>query len=79
VTRSARLDGPHYDFDKFVNVETMRYRPNSLFCFLYTNSCFHGVEPLEDQDVVRDFILYLVRIAGPVVPLKGVGDCPQLS
>ncbi len=66
--------GPHYGFDRFVNVETMRYRPNSLFCFLNTSSCFHGVEPIVDQDVVRDFILYLVRIAGPTVPLKDVAN-----
>lgn len=66
--------GPHYDFDKFVNVETMRYRPNSLFCFLNTNACFHGVESIVDQDVARDIILYLVRIDGPTVPLKGVGN-----
>ena len=57
--------GPHYDFDKFVKVDTMPYRPNSLFCFLRTNTSFHGVEPIEDADVSRDVILYDVRIANP--------------
>ncbi len=57
--------GPHYDFDKFVKVDTMPYRPNSLFCFLRTDTSFHGVEPIEDADIVRDLILYDIRIANP--------------
>jgi hypothetical protein len=57
--------GPHYEFDKFVKVDTMPYRPNSLFCFLRTDTSFHGVEPIEDADIVRDLILYDVRIANP--------------
>lgn len=57
--------GPHYDFDKFVKVDTMPYRPNSLFCFLRTDTSFHGVEPIADENVARDIILYDVRIANP--------------
>jgi hypothetical protein len=66
--------GPHFDFGEFVNVETMRYRPNSLFCFLNTNACFHGVETIADPDIVRDIILYVVRIDGPSVPLRNVAE-----
>ncbi len=59
--------GPHYDFDKFVKVDTMPYRPNSLFCFLRTNVSFHGVEPIADKEVARDLILYDIRVANPGV------------
>ena len=72
--------GPHYDFDKFVNVATMPYRPNSLFCFLNTNAGFHGVETITDENVIRDMLLYVLRIDSPKVPYVGVGayDNPAL-
>lgn len=59
--------GPHYDFDKFVKVDTMPYRPNSMFCFVKTDTSFHGVEPIKDPDIARDIILYDIRIANPSV------------
>lgn len=59
--------GPHYGFDKFVKVDTMPYRPNSLFCFVRTDRSFHGVEPIADKDVARDVILYDIRIVNPSV------------
>jgi hypothetical protein len=57
--------GPHHDFDKFVKVRTMPYRPNSLFGFLKTDLSFHGVEPIEDDDIARDVILYDIRVTNP--------------
>lgn len=74
--------GPHYDFDKFVKVDTMPYRPNSLFCFLRTDTSFHGVEPIADQNIARDIILYDVRIANPSVlqtPAQAATDAPALT
>ena len=59
--------GPHYGFDKFVKVDTMPYRPNSLFCFVKTETSFHGVEPIQDESIARDVILYDVRIANPSI------------
>ncbi|MDP6953956.1 MAG: hypothetical protein QGF53_14475, partial [Alphaproteobacteria bacterium] len=67
--------GPHYDFDKFVNVATMPYQPNSLFCFLNTNVGFHGVETITDENVIRDLLLYVLRIDSPKVPYVGVDEC----
>lgn len=66
--------GPHYSFDGFVKVGTSPYRPNSLHCFLNTNTCFHGVEPITEPGVVRDLLLYVVRIKSPRVPFKSVDD-----
>lgn len=66
IDRSFRCKGgPHYDFDKFVRVQTMPYRANSLFGFLKTDLSFHGVEPIADADVARDVILYDIRITNP--------------
>jgi hypothetical protein len=56
--------GPHYSFAKFDRVTTMPYRPNSLFAFMRTDESFHGVEPITDQDIVRDLLLYDIRITG---------------
>jgi hypothetical protein len=54
--------GPHYPFEQFICVDTMPYRPNSLFGFLKTKTSFHGVEPIADADVRRDIILYDIRL-----------------
>ena len=57
--------GPHHEFDQFIKVQTMPYRSNSLFGFLKTDLSFHGVEPIEEEDIARDVILYDIRIANP--------------
>ena len=57
----------------------MPYRPISLFCFLNTNACFHGVEPIVEANVIRDLILYVVRIENPGVPFKGVADYASMA
>lgn len=54
--------GPHYGFEKFINVDTMPYRPNSVFCFVRTDTSFHGVEPITAENVSRDIILYDIRV-----------------
>jgi hypothetical protein len=44
-------------------VKTAPYRPNSLLAFERSDSSFHGVEPLAEQDVVacnRDLIQYVL-------------------
>ena len=53
----------HYPFEDFVRVKTAPYRPNSLLAFERSDSSFHGVEPLAEQDVVacnRDLIQYVL-------------------
>ncbi len=48
--------GPHYPHDEFERVATMAYAPNSVLGFLKTSNSFHGVEPVEDENVCRDLI-----------------------
>jgi hypothetical protein len=53
----------HYSFEDFDRVKIAPYKPNSLLAFFRTDSSFHGVEPLSDQDVSngdRDLIQYVL-------------------
>ena len=60
--------GPHYGHEMFDKVRTMEYRPNSLFAFFKTDNSFHGVEPITDNGVLRDLLLYDVRVHGGEEP-----------
>lgn len=57
--------GPHYPHQLFHKVKTMEYRPNSLFAFVKSDRSFHGVEPIGDCAVLRDILLYDVRVFAP--------------
>jgi hypothetical protein len=57
--------GPHYPHKLFRKVTTMEYRPNTLFAFLKTDNSFHGVDPIADADVLRDLLLYDIRVEEP--------------
>ena len=54
----------------------MEYLPNSQFAFIKNDRSFHGVEPIGDRDVLRDILLYDVRVFEPKVetqpPASGV-------
>ncbi len=55
--------GTHYQFEDFVRVKTVPYRPNSLLAFRRSDISFHGVEPLSEDDVTaggRDLIQYVL-------------------
>lgn len=52
--------GPHHKFTDFKRVETLPFKPNSLFAFLKTHTSFHGVEPYQGTEP-RDVLLYDVR------------------
>ena len=54
--------GPHYPHDRFHKIVTMPYRRNSLFAFFKTDNSFHGVEPLADSGILRDLMLYDIRV-----------------
>jgi hypothetical protein len=54
--------GPHYPFDRFKAITTMPYKRNSLFAFFKDERSFHGVAPIPDRDIVRDLMLYDVRV-----------------
>jgi hypothetical protein len=55
--------GPHYERENFNLVKTMPFRPNTLFVFQRTDNSFHGVEPIQEEDIKRDLILFNVRTA----------------
>ena len=52
----------HHPYDRFRKVMTMEYRPNTLFAFFKTDHSFHGVEPIGDAEVLRDLLLYDIRV-----------------
>ena len=54
--------GPHHPHKLFRKVTTMQYRPNTLFAFFKTDNSFHGVDPIADADVLRDLLLYDIRV-----------------
>jgi hypothetical protein len=65
--------GPHYPHQLFHKVRTMEYKPNSLFAFVKNDRSFHGVEPIGDHDVLRDILLYDVRVLEPNVETHNPG------
>jgi len=74
---ALRCEGTaHHSFEAFKRVATMEYRPNTLFGFFKTDRAFHGVEPIEAQQVERDLLLYniyltkLVRYTAPAPEKK---------
>jgi len=60
--------GPHYSFDQFRLTETVPYVPNTLFVFFRTDQSFHGVEPIHDENVERNLLLYNIYVTGVVKP-----------
>lgn len=54
--------GKHSTFDLFHRVATMPFQPNSLFAFMRTDNSFHGVEPIQTDNVARRVLLYDIRI-----------------
>jgi hypothetical protein len=76
--------GPHYPHHLFDRVKTMEYKPNTLFAFIKSDRSFHGVEPIGDPNVLRDILLYDVRVFTPektapvVQPALGFGMLKRL-
>lgn len=69
---ARRCEGTrHHDFADFLKVATAQFRPNSLLAFFKTDLAFHGVEPITDQGVERNLLLYNLY-AEKVVPKPGV-------
>jgi len=53
----------HYPFEDFIRVKTVPYKPNSMLGFMRSDTSFHGVEPLSEEDVTtsgRDLIQYVI-------------------
>lgn len=65
--------GPHYPGEHFLRLKTMPFLPNSMFCFVKTNSSFHGVEKIHDQDTRRWLLLYDIYVKETAVaPAAGL-------
>jgi hypothetical protein len=62
--------GPHHPHHLFRKVKTMEYRRNSLFAFIKNDRSFHGVDPIPDKDVLRDVLLYDIRVECPPDEVK---------
>jgi hypothetical protein len=78
IDPSFRCEGRgHHPFEKFRKVVTMEYRPNTLFAFLKTDQAFHGVDRIEDADVVRDSMLYNVYVEKTVVPQPAAAESAE--
>ena len=45
----------HYQFEDFINVKTAPYKPNSMLAFFRSDVSFHGLEPLVESDVQRQW------------------------
>ena len=71
------VGGKHYPHNRFQKVWTVDYKPNSLFSFFKTNNSFHGVDPIRDQEVQRDILLYDVRVGSPQHHKKPGTDTPS--
>lgn len=69
--------GPNYTHTLFTKVVTMEYKPNSMFAFFKTDTSFHGVDSIKDKDVMRDLLLYDIRVIEPedevATRAKGLG------
>ena len=48
--------GPWHEFEDFVEVKRIPYKPNTLFGFVKTRTSFHGVPPLNSISVDRDIL-----------------------
>ena len=62
----------------------MEYKPNSLFAFFKTDTSFHRVEPIKDELVERDILLYDVQVLNlgremprVTLPPRGVSRCER--
>ena len=54
--------GPHHKHDQFERIWTNPFLPNALFGFLKTDTSFHGVEPIGDEDCRRWLLLYDIYV-----------------
>lgn len=55
--------GPHYPFGLFDKQETIAFMPNRLLTFVRTDQSFHGVEAIQDQEIVRHLLINNIRLA----------------
>ena len=54
--------GPHHPFDGFHLEKTIPFLPNSLLMFCRTDQSFHGVEPIQAQNITRHLLINNIRL-----------------
>jgi hypothetical protein len=50
--------GHHHSFDQFSLVATMPFKPNALFGFVRTNNSWHGVLPINQENIERNTLSF---------------------
>ena len=68
--------GPHYGFERFEKVATAPFLPNSVLGFPKLARSFHGVEPIADEGVERDLLLYNLYVTRLVKRMPESGAEP---
>jgi hypothetical protein len=68
--------GPHYGFEPFERTFTAPFLPNSLLGFPKLSRSFHGVEPIADEDVERNLLLYNLYVTRLVKRMPERGAAP---
>jgi hypothetical protein len=68
--------GPHYGFERFERVDTAPFLPNSLLGFPKLSRSFHGVEPILEEAVERDLLLYNLYVTRLVKRMPERGAPP---
>jgi Methyltransferase FkbM domain len=58
--------GNHYGYDAFDKVGTVEFLPNRLMSFPKTERSFHGVEPIERENVNRPLLINNIRLTNKV-------------
>ena len=52
--------GRHHRYGEFRRMKTYPYAPNAVLSFLRTNTSFHGVEVIEEENVQRDVMRWML-------------------
>ncbi len=52
--------GRHHDYKDFDLIKTYPYAPNAVLSFLKTSTSFHGVEVIEEENVQRDVLRWML-------------------
>lgn len=66
----------HHGFEDFERAATMPFAPNSLFVFPKSDVSFHGVEPIREENVGRNLVLYDLRVRVPAAPAANPAPAP---
>lgn len=52
--------GQHHQYEDFNSFKTYPYAPNAVLSFLRTDTSFHGVEVIEEENVQRDVLRWML-------------------